>query len=378
MAEHAKLSPSSSDRWLACPATLVRAVGVVDEGSDASAEGTAAHALAERCLKNGTSAAEEKFPSKHAKWDSPTMRAHVQTYLDYVRSRIGQGELFIEQRLDIFEQYGVWGTADAVIVHPDGIIEVIDLKYGQGVLVGADDNSQLTLYAIGGLGFDWLSAVPIHTVRVHIVQPRRNNFPSQEYPVEVLAEWVQENKAKVERAHAGTDEAHPGLHCRWCPVKGKCVERAQENLKLASFDFSDPDAKCQGNKDELGEEELVRIFVALPQIRQYLDDVEAEVAKRAHEHDVPGTKWIAGRAVRKIIDPKKAEVQLREAGIDPMAVPKMLGLGDLEALLKPKKLTLEGVLGDNIRKSPGKAVLVSADHKSAAIDRNQAAKEDFS
>jgi len=377
MAEHAKLSPSSSDRWLACPATLVRSLGVKDEGSDSAEEGTAAHRLAELCLLSGKDAAEETLPEKYARWDSLAFRTHVQTYLTYVRSRIGDGELFVEQKLTIFDQYDVWGTADAVIIHPDGIVDVIDLKFGQGVLVDADGNSQLTLYGIGGLTFDWLSPVPIHTVRVHIVQPRRNNFPSQEYSVEELVRWVKDNINKVKRAAAGTDAAHPGLHCRWCPVKGRCQDRAEENLKLASFDFAEPGATCTGKKDELTEEELVRIFVALPQIRQYLDDVEGEVAKRAHEHDVPGVKWIAGRSVRKIIDAEKAEVQLREAGIDPMGKPKMLGLGDLEALLKPQKLTLEGVLGDNIRKVPGKAVLVAEDHKSPAVDRNQSAKEDF-
>lgn len=375
MAEHAKLSPSSSDRWLECPATLVRSVGVQDEGSGAAHEGTAAHALAELCLKTGVDAAAATFPPMHAKWDTPALRAHVQTYLDYVRRRIGDGELFIEQKLTIFGKYGVWGTADAVIVHPDGIVEIIDLKFGMGLLVDADDNSQLMLYGIGGLSFDWLSAVPIHTVRVHIVQPRRNSFPSAEYPVEVIADWIKENEHKVARAFAGTDEATPGAHCRWCPVKGTCKERAEANLAMASFDFGT--ATCTGDKSALTEEELVSIFVALPQIRQYLDDVESEVAKRAHDHDLPGTKWIAGRSVRKIIDSEKAVIQLREAGINPMAEPKMLGLGDLEGLLKVQKLTLEGVLGDNIRKAPGKAVLVAETHRSPAIDRNQSAKDDF-
>lgn len=374
---HAKLSPSSSDRWLECPATLVRSPDVEDTGSDAAHEGTAAHALAEHCLVTGKQAVEGIVSAEHARWDSPEFRAHVQTYLDYVRSRIGDGDLFVEQRLQIFGRYGVWGTADAVIVHPDGIIEVIDLKFGRGLLVDADDNTQLILYGIGGLGFDWLSAVPVHTVRVHIVQPRRSSFPSAEYPVEMLANWVKENEHKIARAFRGTDEAKAGAHCRWCPVKGVCPERAEANLALASFDFKAPEPACTGKVDAVTEEQLVSIFTKLPEIRQYLDDVEAEVARRAHEREVKGVKWIAGRVTRTIIDPVKAAAALEAIGIKPYAEPKLLGITALEAMVKVGKRKLDEVLGDALGRSAGKPVLVAESHKSPAVTPTASAQEDF-
>ena len=77
MSEHAKLSPSSSDRWLACPASIVRAPETEDEGSEYAQEGTAAHALAEHCLKNGISAHAPTFPAGHEKYDSFELRDHV-------------------------------------------------------------------------------------------------------------------------------------------------------------------------------------------------------------------------------------------------------------------------------------------------------------
>jgi len=378
MSEHAKLSPSSSDRWLNCPASLVRSVGVVDSGSEFAREGTAAHALAELCLTQGIGAHGPAMPKGHEQYDSPDLRVTVQTYLDYVRRLMGPGDtLFVEQRVQIFGQYDVWGTADAVIVTPNGVIKIVDLKAGKGVLVDADDNTQLILYGVGGLSFDWLSEVPVTTVEVHIVQPRRNNFPSQSYPVEELAAWVKENTAKVARAFAGTNEAYPGLHCKWCPIKGTCRERAEHNLKMASFDFEEPAKGCTGTHDALSEEELVGVFVAIPQIRAYLDDVEAEVSKRAHEHPVAGLKFIAGRAVRKIVEIAKAAMLLRKAGIEPFKEPALLGITEIENQLKAKGLKVADVIGDCIQKTTSKPVLVAESHKSPAITPEKNAADDF-
>lgn len=375
---HAKLSPSSSDRWLECPASIARTpADLDDEGSDAAHEGSGAHDLAEYCLKNKCDAAAGKMAEQYAKWDTPELRDFVQIYLDYVRRLVADGDLFVEQTLFIFKRYGVWGTADAVIVTRDGTIHVIDLKFGSGILVEADNNTQLMLYGIGGLAFDWLSPVPVHTVHVHIVQPRRGNYPSQAYPVEQLAQWVKDNEHKVARAFSAVNEASPGTHCRWCPVKGTCKERAEANLALASFDFAPAKPACTGDSSGMSEDELVKVFTALPQIRQYLDDVEAEVSKRAHDHEVKGVKWIAGRVTRKIVDVVKAAAAFHYVGIHPFANAPLLGIGDLEKLCKEKKLKLETVLGDAMAKVSAKPVLVAESHPSPALNPASAAVADF-
>jgi RecB family exonuclease len=374
---HAKLSPSSSDRWLACPASIIRAPETEDEGSEYAHEGSAAHALAELCLKQGVSAHGPAMPAQWQAYDNFDLRTHVQSYLDYVRREMPEGStLFVEQKLQIFGQYEVWGTADAVIVTADGVIKIIDLKFGKGILVEAEDNTQLLLYGVGGLSFDWLSAVPVHTVEAHIVQPRRSNYPSQSYPVAELAQWVQENTHKVARAFNGTDEANPGTHCKWCPIKGTCRERADMNLKMASFDFAAADAVCPKH-DEMTEPELVKVFGAIPMIRGYLDDVEAEMARRAHLHPVPGLKWIAGRAVRKVVEIAKAAMKLRAAGIEPFSEPKMLGITELEKQIKAKGLKVDDLIGDCIEKVAGKPVLVVESHKSQALSPEQNAADAF-
>lgn len=376
MADHAKLSPSSSDRWLECPASLVRAPDVEDEGSEPAREGTAAHALGEHCLRTGEPAATAVFPKEHVKYDSAELRQYVQGYVDYVLRHQIDGELFVEQRLQIFPTFDVWGTADAVIVTPDGVLKVVDLKYGKGVLVEAEDNSQLTLYGIGALTLDWLSRVPVHTVEVHIYQPRRNNIVSKTYAVAELIEWFKANEHKVARAFAGTDLAFPGNHCKWCKVKGVCRERAEHNLALAAFDFASTEPACK-QKSELSEDELVQIFLNLGNFKRWLEDIETEVAKRAHEHPVQGLKFVPGKFTRVIKDQTKAIQLLRAAGIEPLAEPKLLGITELEKRAKALELKIDAVLGDAVERVQGAPILVAESDKRVPFDRDAAAKQAF-
>ena len=379
MAEHAKLSPSSSERWLACPASLVRAPDVEDEGSEAAHEGTAAHAFAEFCLKNNINGRTAPFPADYAKYDTPELRDYIQTYLEYVMRIVvaEKGELFVEQKLNIFPNYEVFGTADAVVVGQNGTLHVIDLKYGRGVLVDVEENTQLLLYGIGGLGFDWLSPVPVTHVQVHIVQPRRQNLVAKTYTVEELSHWAAENTHLVKRAYDGTDEASPGAHCKWCPVKGTCRERAEHNLSLASFDFAAPEPACK-SLDGLSEEELVKLFIALPTFRAWLNDIEAEVATRARAHLPDGLKWVAGRSARVVLDEEMAAMVLREQGINPYQEPKFLGITEIEKQLKLKGESVDSVLGKLVEKVVGKPALVPADDKRPAITPTASAQEDFS
>jgi Protein of unknown function (DUF2800) len=107
--------------------------------------------MAEHCLTNSMRA---EHAQPHPLWndyDCPEMRTCVQDYLDFVYEKKGAGgHLFVEQALQIFPSYDVWGTADTVIVgHEPGLMDIIDLKGGTGVVVEAEDNTQLLMYGWG-------------------------------------------------------------------------------------------------------------------------------------------------------------------------------------------------------------------------------------
>src|SRR5690606_17957678 len=136
--------------------TLFRSV------SEYAAEGTKAHKLAEGILLD--------------KIDEPAdgtneMFEHVSRYVEAVLEKwIPGAQLYVEQRLE----FSPWvpegfGTGDAVIVSDD-VLEIIDLKYGKGVQVDAENNPQLRLYALGAYN-EFGALYDFQTVRMTIVQP---------------------------------------------------------------------------------------------------------------------------------------------------------------------------------------------------------------
>lgn len=175
---HAVLSASSSHRWLHCNPSARLELEFEDRETEAAAEGTAAHALAEHKLRK---ALKMRSTRPVSKYDSDEMEMYTDGYLEFVLEAIEEArqdcpdpKVLIEQRLD-FSCYvpDGFGTGDCLIV-ADKLLHIIDLKYGQGVLVNAEENPQMMLYALGALRiFDCL--YDIETVSMTIYQPRREN-----------------------------------------------------------------------------------------------------------------------------------------------------------------------------------------------------------
>lgn len=100
--------------------------------------------------------------------------AYVQEHISLAEEACGDPQVLIEQRLDFSHVVpGGVGTGDCVII-ADPTLQIIDLKYGQGVLAEAERNPQLMLYALGAL-HAFGSLYDIAEVAVTIFQPRSSN-----------------------------------------------------------------------------------------------------------------------------------------------------------------------------------------------------------
>ena len=72
----------------------------------------------------------------------------------------------------------------------DDELHIIDLKYGQGIVVEAEHNPQMMLYALGALNiFDGL--YDIRTVSMTIYQPRREDISTWSISVADLKDWAE-------------------------------------------------------------------------------------------------------------------------------------------------------------------------------------------
>ena len=160
MSNHALLSPSAAHRWLRCTAAPRLEEHIPDVGSAFAEEGTLAHAYCARHLKSflglPTALEEAEISQLGGKYHTGEMDEYTETYKTIVvekfnaaRAKTRDAQLLVEVRLDFTEWMPeAFGTADAVII-ADGVMEVIDFKYGKGVKVSAVGNPQMQIYALG-------------------------------------------------------------------------------------------------------------------------------------------------------------------------------------------------------------------------------------
>lgn len=365
---HALLAPSAAFRWLNCTLSAKLEATLQSTAGEAAAEGTAAHALAEHKLRK---ALKQRSKRPHSEFDSDEMEDATDGYTQFVQEQIAaigdQPTVLVEQRLDL----GNWvpdsfGTADCLIIG-SGVLHVIDLKFGQGVLVSAERNPQLSIYALGALdAFGFL--YDITEVRLSIYQPRRENVETWVVSVSDLYSWANDTlKPKAQLASQGEGEFVAGDWCRFCRAAGKCRKRAEANLALARDEFALPPT--------LTDAEIEELLPKLDGLIKWAESLQAYALDAAVNHGKTwsGYKLVAGKSSRKYKDEKKVAEAAIQAGYTDIYDKKLICLTAMEKLMKKD---FNKILGAFIVKPVGKPTLVPESDKRPAIKANSA-EEDF-
>ena len=369
--KHAVLPPSSAFRWINCPpSALINAKEGGGESSDAAKEGSAAHALAEHKVKRLLKIRNRR---PHSDYDSDEMEECTDAYASFALELIGQAKeqcpdpvVLVEQELDlsVYIPDG-FGTADLLIA-ADGVLTVVDLKYGKGILVEAERNPQMMIYALGALEL-FRGLYQFETVILHIFQPRRENYSSFMIPVEHLVEWAEDVlKPKAKLAAEGDGEYAAGDWCVFCVNAPVCRARAMKYLQLAQEEFA------MKSPAALTDEEIGIVLGQAGELSRWAGDVLAYAEAQAVEHGkhFPGFKVCEGRSVRRFSDPEAVERAAKAAGYEDIWDKKLITLTSFEKLMGKQKF--KDILGKYVEKPKGKLVLVPETDKRPAVDVSNA------
>ena len=356
--KHSIYGPSSAHRWLNCPGSI-KAESEMPEPpeSEFASEGSAAHYLAEVCLKDGKSTtgflgcAFPRFP------DNPVdqeMVDYVQEYVSYIKDMGGHQEY---EQVVHYEEWvpGGFGTADAIVT-VDDTLHVIDLKYGKGIPVYAEENPQGMLYALGALS-ERDSFQKFKLVVIHVHQPRLEHVSAWEVTPDALYEWAEHAKMQAKLCTSPSAERIPGEYqCRWCKAKPLCSALAVRTENALMKDFKELELSTPTPPENLRDVDLRFVLNSKALIIDWLNAVEAHVKNRIEKGEVfDGFKIVHGRSNRKWSDEKEAEKILKKLLKDKAYSKKLLTAPAAEKVLGKEN---KGEISHLIVKPEGAPTLV--------------------
>lgn len=363
--EHALLSPSSSSRWLNCTPSARLAENAENKSSVYAEEGTLFHEICEYCLAQWNAGVWEPDPFgeelPELKDDhlmhplfKQEMFKHARNYCDFVMNENynleksdGACKMLLEEKVDISEYAPeCFGSVDCQLVGRDTLI-VIDLKYGEGVKVYAERNTQMMLYALGSIK----GKPSIKTIRLVIAQVRLNHFDVWEISANDLLQWADKVlKPTAKKAFAGKGEQKVGDWCGFCPVKAQC--RKQYEAVVSDFDkYEYPEL--------LTEDEICDLIEKIDKYKGWLESVNKFVYDEAlRGHKWKGYKLVSGRSSRVITDEEAIRQDLLSKKYleDEIFNIKLKGIGDLEKLVGKKQFS--ALYGQYVKSKPGNPKLV--------------------
>ena len=366
------VGPSASGRWSVCTASpqfiVDNAAKLPSDSSEYADEGSVAHDIAAKLLTGND-------PGLVA----PEMLKHVETYTLHVLQQtdphIIKSVLKVEQPVNLFYMPHRSGIVDAAVILPD-IVYINDLKYGIGVSVEAEGNTQLAIYAESLIqSWEQLMDFPDDlNVVLTIVQPRDRNNPEpiREWRLtrKELAEFAKDLAAKAELAMTGKGEFVPDdKACQFCPAKGICSAYATRGLVALPEPARVIELPHPGT---LTREQRVQALKAKKVLAQWMEALEdQEIHDLTNGAEPVGLKLVEGKSNRKWANVDDAlkllsnhlsldEMRPREEIISPAAA---------ERALKGAKLSTRFInkMESLITRPEGKPTLVSADDPRPAL-----------
>ena len=260
-----------------------------------------------------------------------------------VETRVGFGSLLP----------GVFGSTDLVGRMGNRAV-VLDWKFGDGVVVTAEENDQLMFYAAAAMrtpetAWAFEGADEIELI---IVQPP------------MVRRWVTD-KARIEQFERGLVKAvtaaqlpdakiQHGDHCRWCAAKPICPKMTGAVDRALVTQLKEIDV------DTLG-----RYLKNADLLEDWIKDLRGLAMQLLEKNmPVPGYKLVQKRAQRQWVNEAEAEAALMQLGIEPMKQ-ELISPAQAEKELKKSKTALPDELVKSV--SSGTTMAPESDPRPAIL-----------
>lgn len=395
--KHARLSPSSADRWTSCTASAIAQDGIPNENSDASRQGTTCHQIQEELLLNSEREAHSYIGRRLAFWECAEDESTGETWTDelsefewnifrihakvevteamvdavisavaFIRDQhaLLGGEMLVEQRVPVGQFTGeddAYGSADVILLGATWIV-VFDSKFGRKRVNAAKvlrparvdfitgevlpelrgPNLQMACYAIGAVHEHDIFGAIEHVTMV-IVQPFIGHTDSYTCTQNELRETERFMSVKAEETRTAPKFVPSFDNCFFCRAKGRCDAQTNRALTTVFDGFGDADEGVVNPPNPLT---LGSQYALVPFVEKWVADITEATRKALADgepvvrNDGQSYKLVAGKAGnREWVDEDQAADILRKARLarEEMYVFKLISPAMAEKMSKPKR-----------------------------------------
>jgi len=322
--KHSIIGASSCERFWNCAGSVEALKGIESETTIYKAEGSLAHTICELALKGDnfeylldTVEVVDDFEITINEQMLDAAFLYRKTIFD---DRTELAALLVEEKFELPTIHEIaFGTSDAILLEPFGVLRVYDFKYGRGVIVEIKDNRQLMYYALGAFRkFD--KQYSFTEIEIIIIQPRGRHkdgvIRRHRFSVEHLLEHEKELKNVVDAALKKNAKRTPGPHCSktFCSARGNCPEYNAYMGKATYLDFKKESKYTPPPVMEMSEQTLANILKVSEDVQSWLKEVHKEAQKRIEfggkipnyklVKKVGNRKWISQEEVIRNLYPK--------------------------------------------------------------------------
>lgn len=234
--------PSSAHRWASpqgCPGSVQLEARFPDEETESAREGTAAHEMLERHMKQGVPLADMvDTQMSNGVFATSEMHEYIIEFIEYLETIASLESWNCEEKIFIPRVMGQGYGGIPDLFHydpPYGVLTIPDLKFGYGI-VEAIRNWQLINYAVGLV--DILEGVK--TISIVIYQPRAPHPQGRLRQWHITRDELESFVPQLQQAAALTQQLdapiRTGPHCTNCKVR-RCP--AARSAALNAIEVSD-------------------------------------------------------------------------------------------------------------------------------------------